>query len=79
MASNPDDEMIEIVRNTSDYFMLEDLTTTEVVQAMTGDNEDFVAAKWKSQMIRRYTTSTEINFDTEIIRGTRATRTIDHG
>ena len=59
-----------------------ELTTTEVVQTRTEDrdlNEDFVAAKWKSQMIKRYITSNEINLDTKIIRGNRATRIIDHG
>ena len=91
LVNNPNDEMIKIVLNTSDYFMLEELqyllikkelTTTEVVQ--TGMearevNEDLVAAKWKSLMISRYFTSTETNLDTKIIRGNRATRIIDHG
>ena len=48
-----------------------ELTMTEVVQTRTEDcdlNEHFVAAKWKSRMIRRYFTSTEINLDTKIIR-----------
>ena len=84
LVKNPDDKVNEVVLNTSDYFMLEELQYLLIKKelTMTEDrdlNGDLVAAKCKSRMISRYITSTEINLDTKIIRGNRATRIIDHG
>ena len=83
LVENPDDKMIVAVLNTSDYFMLEELQYLLIKQELTMPedrevNEDFGATKWKSRAMERYITSTEINLDTKIIQGNRATRIIDH-
>ena len=83
LVNNPDDKMIEVVLNTSNNFMLEELQYLLIKKELTimedrEINENFGAAKWKSWMIRRYITRTEINMDTKMSRGNRATRVIDH-
>ena len=42
-------------------------------------NENFTAAKWKSRMIARYVTRTEINLNTLEIRTTRTDEVSDYG
>ena len=60
LVNIPNDEVIEIVLNTSDYVMLEESQYLLIKKelTMTEDrhlNEDFGAAKWKSRMTVSYT------------------------
>ena len=60
----------------------EELTRTESVRKTTVDfsiNENFIATKWKDQMIVRYVTRTEIVLYAREIRTTKTEEIIDHG
>ena len=51
----------------------------EVIEGNLKINENFISAKWKSRMIARYVTRTEIIMNTTIIRTTRTDEVSNYG
>ena len=84
LSNKPDDERIITVLNTNDYFAFEELQYRLIKKELTMTeehkvNEDLVAAKWKSRMIARYMTRTEISLNTKEVRTIRTDEVSDYG
>ena len=78
----PEFEEIPNINNNNDQANTGHVYTKDSEKKKTGERkagEDLMAAKWKNQMIVRYTTRTDRSLNTEEVRTTRREESNDYG